>query len=194
LDQKGKPLLNAGDGILTFRGNGADEQEKLVTAPKTLQVLRTEPSTYEANWRKALPKTERPVIQGKLFEPSSELAHQDIRFDYKSKNFVATANPAHGSGEKTRPVVIAHLGASQVHPGNTARVGGNSTPSGSHTNASATSTTRSSTHVNSETHSSTSSRTSSESRGYSQSYSSSAASENRTTNQPSSSAPATPRH
>lgn len=197
LDQKGKPLLNARDGILTFRGNGADEQEKLVTPPKTLQVLRTEPSSYEANWRKALPKTERPVIQSKLFKPSSELAYPDILFDYKSKNFVATANPANGSGEKTRPVVIAHLGASQVypvHPGNTARVGGNSTQSGLHTSTSAASPTRSSTHVNSETHSSTSSRTSGESRGYSQSHSSSAASESRTTSQPSSSAPATPRH
>lgn len=200
LDQKGKPPLNTQGGILIFRGKGADQQEEIVNPPKTLQFLKSDPSTYEANWRKALPKTERPVIQSKLFKPSPELAHQDIRFDFKTKNFVATANPANGSAEKNRPVVVAHLGAGQVAPvrsGNTAQASGNSTQSRSHSSSTGASTTASSNRANSESRNSNSSRTSStESRGYSQSYSSSSASENRTTSQPSSSgsASASPRH
>lgn len=188
-DQKGKPPLNAQDGVLTYRGKGVTEHENIVAPSKTLQVLRTELPAYETNWKKGLPKTERPVIQSKLFKPSPELVHQDIRFDYKTKNFVAAVNSA--NGEKTRPLVVAHLGAGRVStppPENTVHAADHSTQSGSHSTASSNST----------AHNSSSSRTSSSgSRGYSQSYSSgSAASQSRTTSQPSSSGstPATSHH
>jgi hypothetical protein len=192
LDKKGKPPLNAEDGILTFKGNGAEEQEKLVETPKNLQVLGTDSATYEANWRKALPKIERPVIEGKLFRPSSELAGQDIRYDYKSKNFVTSAKATEGSGEKYRPIVVAHVGANKIYSGNGAGGGGNSGQSGSRSGGSSA-TARNSSHGNSESRGSTSSRSSSESRGSSQSYSSSA-SESRAASPPSSPAPSSPRH
>jgi FecR protein len=182
LDTRGKAPLNVEDGVLIFHGKGTQEEGETKTPPKTLQIVSSQPSGYETSWIKTLPKAEQPVIEGRLFNSRAQLANQSIRFDYKTRNFVASTE---GAGGKTHTVVIAHVGVNGARGVSSGAARVNSTQSGgSHGSSSAGA------RGASESRNSTSSRSSStaSSRGYSQTYSAPSAGEIRA----SSPAPAAP--
>jgi len=117
LDVKGKPPLNAMDGVLLFHEKRGEEVVRVIAAPKNLQIETYRPWGYQANWTKDMPKVEKPVIEAKLLNratasPSlmgraagNQKNQVAIRYDYETRNFVGLSNgAAHG-----RPQVIAHL-------------------------------------------------------------------------------------
>jgi FecR-like protein len=124
LDVKGKPPLNAKDGVLVFQQKKGQEVATVKAEPKKLEIVRNVPAGYETNWTKNMPKVEKPVITGKVLkngtEPwsvvspktGSQKVQTAIRYDYKTKNFVAATNGAASERGKEQPVVIAHVGAS----------------------------------------------------------------------------------
>jgi FecR protein len=193
LDTKGKPPLNADDGVLTFHGKGAQEIEQIKPRPKNLQIVKSLPAGYEATWAKNLPKVEKPVIEGSLLQSRAGLANQEIRFDYKTRNFIASSKIPEGPGEHTRSVVIAHLGSSRANSSASHTTNGNTLGGGSPRNGGGeASSSRNSSHGNSGTGASSSSRWSSSStRTSSQPSSGAGGGEGRTVS-PAISAPPTP--
>jgi hypothetical protein len=127
LDGKGKPPLNAKDGVLVFHGKNGQGVAKIIAAPKDLKIVDDRLPGHEANWAKNLPKVEKPVIEGRLIKggPSSEglKAAQDasrerqtsIRYDYKAGDFAVFAKGAEAGRGNGRPVVFEHLGVTQGH-------------------------------------------------------------------------------
>jgi hypothetical protein len=125
-DVEGKPPLNGKDGVLVFQEKKGKEIAEVKAEPKKLEIVRNVPAGYESNWTKNAPKAEKPVITGKVLkngtEPWSVVAAKAgsqkvgtpaIRYDYKTKNFVAATTNGVASGKgKQAPVVVAHVGAS----------------------------------------------------------------------------------
>jgi hypothetical protein len=122
-DAQGKQPLHAKEGVLMFRGKGGFELEKIKASPEKLQIVKESPISFEERWQKDLPKVEKPVIAGRLLSGGKNLlsltpprsANQkgpaDIRFDYKSQNFVARSAAVGGGRGNGRPVVVASLGS-----------------------------------------------------------------------------------
>jgi hypothetical protein len=125
LDVKGKPPLNAKDGVLMFHEKGGPGVTKIKAAPKDLQIVDNLLPGREANWAKNLPKVEKPVIEGRLLKGGTgsgsltalQNANQkiqfSIRYDYKAKDFAVFANAVGSARGNDRPVVIAHIGSTQ---------------------------------------------------------------------------------
>jgi FecR protein len=144
LDRKGEPPINAKSGIFT-----------LTLGKDGLQAKFTPPPSNSVHWENSLPKAfsseqnlmasaarvAPPVIQGSMIRviPDSELGmyapqlskvdDKDIRYDYKTGNFVATrtlGTPVDGIGGKNAAgtTVVAHVGSNGVTGGVTGHSGG----------------------------------------------------------------------
>lgn len=123
LDVPGKPPLNAKDGVLTLHKKDGQEIVHLKSAPQSLRMLNSWPGPIEEKWARSLPKVEKPVIEGRLLngmagsgkltvaQAGNQKERDDIRFDYKSQNFVARSGGAGGGRGSQRPVVVASLGS-----------------------------------------------------------------------------------
>jgi FecR protein len=144
LDRKGDPPINAKSGIFT-----------LALEKNGLQGKFDAPPGSGVHWESSLPKAfssdqtlmasatrvAPPVIQGTMMRmiPGDELSlsasqpskaqDKNIRYDYKTKNFVATRTPGapvDGIGSKgtSGMTVVAHVGSNGVSGGVTGRSGG----------------------------------------------------------------------
>src|SRR5208282_3968988 len=105
-DLKGKPPLNASDGVLTFHGKGTQEMAEIKSTPEKLQIVTSLPAGYDASWTKSLARVEQPVIEGRRLNGGVSLAsvtasqtgnpktQAAIRYDYKTRNFLAFSSVA----------------------------------------------------------------------------------------------------
>jgi hypothetical protein len=122
-DVAGKPPLNAKDGVLTLHKEDGQEITQLKSAPQTLRMANALPGALEGKWAWSLPRVEKPVIEGRLMKsatglPNSlaaraenQMGQNEVRFDYKSQNFVTHSAGATGERGSGRPVVVASLGS-----------------------------------------------------------------------------------
>ena len=141
LDQKGKPPINAKDGILVLTAEKGKLQGRIEMPPaKALHYRddRLNGFSGKKDLLAAIPKVPAPVIQGRIMEPKIETSGKlgwemtskaqgnAIRYDYKGKGFVerpASGN-APGRNEGGRPVVVARVGSNGVSGGVTTGRGG----------------------------------------------------------------------
>jgi hypothetical protein len=120
LDAKGRPPLNAKDGVLVFHHVRGAEVAEVKAAPRNLQIESYRPGGYEQNWTKHMPKVERPVIEARVltsrpwnimaWAPGNQRNPLTIRYDYKTGNFVAPTNGVWEGRGHARLEVIAHFG------------------------------------------------------------------------------------
>ena len=125
LDVRGKPPLNAKNGVLMFHEKGGQEVTKIKTAPRDLKIVDNLLPGHEANWAKNLPKVERPVIEGRVLNGGSgsvsltallntnQKSQLSIRYDYKARDFAVFAKDAGSARGNERPVVVEHLGSTR---------------------------------------------------------------------------------
>lgn len=145
LDQKGKPPINAKNGIfvLALGKNGIEGKFEPVPA-KGLQWEVNPPKEFssERNLLARAAKVTPPVIEGRMIRIASNPAQvtaaiqaskqeeNTIVYDYKSRNFVQPRSSATGTGadagsrSSSAPVVIAHVGSHGVSGGVTGHDGG----------------------------------------------------------------------
>ena len=122
LDVKGMRPLHSKDGVLMFHEKDGQQVVKIKSAPEDLRVEENLPAGYESKWAKDLPKVEKPLIEGRLMSmgnaSSGAIAKLTgtgkgqpiIRYDYKTRDFVAPANVVGGARGNERTGVLAHLG------------------------------------------------------------------------------------
>jgi hypothetical protein len=120
LDTKGKPPLNAKDGVLVFHQVRGTEVAEVKTATRSLQIETYRPGGYEQNWTKHMPKVERPVIEARVltyrpwnimaWAPGNQKNPLTTRYDYKTGDFVAPTNGVWEGRGHGQLEVIAHFG------------------------------------------------------------------------------------
>jgi len=137
LRPKGKTPKNAKDTVLVLtEGKKGLQAKTVLMAAKDISAVQDLPKGFMTNPLKGLPQVERPVIQGRLVEtaindrreqllsqavggrqatpPAGGQKSDNIRYDYKSKNFVGLGEATGGKRGREPPQVIAHLGPSGV--------------------------------------------------------------------------------
>jgi FecR protein len=125
LDQKGKPPLNAKNGIFTLALNKGELHAGIEPAPKTVQLESSLPRSFTqehtliASTLKATP----PDIQGRMIHivtstagaqreiQAAALPQNQIHYDYKTHNFVAPRTSSTGVASNNSPIVVAHVGS-----------------------------------------------------------------------------------
>jgi len=148
LDQKGKPPINAKNGVFWLASGKDGLHARFAPDPADASHWKMGPPKNFVAERVLLagvPKVTAPVIQGRMmnvFSRSTQLAKlmQDsgrpqsgISYDYKTKNFVASRPAGVGiAGSKggSAPVAVAHVGSHGVSGGVTGHSGGWSGGSG----------------------------------------------------------------
>ncbi len=186
-DVKGHRPINANDGVVILHGDGPAEVAQIKPAPQTLVLLPSLPAGYENAWAKHLPKVPQPVIEGRLLDSTFISANssvprvavketQSIRYDYKSRSFVALLAPQPGLSSKDRHVVAAYVSPTSETGKSTKNSAGSLSlrPAGANNSGSSSSSSNTASHNNSGSRSS--SHSSSSSAGYSHSSSSSGSS------------------
>jgi uncharacterized membrane protein YgcG len=139
LDQKGKPPVNAKSEILVLAVEKGRIQAGVQPVPtKGVHVVASVPRGVERGLVESAPRVAQPVIQARVLEDVAEHGSQSarqgseqktptvIRYDYKTRNFVAS-----GKTERNeRAEVIAHVG-SNARGVDHVEMGGRGSPGGS---------------------------------------------------------------
>lgn len=144
LDQKGKPPLNAKNGVLTLALNKGELHAGFESAPKTLQLETNLPRAFteDHNLIATVPKAAPPDIQGRMIHvvtstadarrefQAAALPQNQIHYDYKTHNFVAPRTSPAAAGSNSSPIVVAHLGSHGVSGGSIGHASGANNYSG----------------------------------------------------------------
>jgi len=111
--------------VLTEGRNGL-QAKTVVMAAKDIRVEQDLPRGFMRNPLEGLPQAERPAIQGRLIETAVDggrhavtptalqKGEANIRYDYKTRNFVALGDRTGGTRGREAATVVAHMGGSGV--------------------------------------------------------------------------------
>jgi len=141
LDQKGKPPVNAKNGILVLGMENGKLQARMETPPaKGIHLRETVPNEFfgKKDLLAGIPKVAAPEIQGKILEKSLDYRGEPIsaltlrstenaiRYDCKSRGFVESGRSGNTSqnNEGGYSVVVARVGSHGVSGSVTGNGGG----------------------------------------------------------------------
>jgi len=139
LDRNGQPPINAKNGVFLLAMEKDEIQARFEPVPaKGLHWETSLPKEFSQDriLMATATKITPPVIEGRILRLASDRGpitletskqeENEIRYDYKTRNFVATRTTGNGAGRTiaSQPVVLAHVGSHGVSGGVTGHGGG----------------------------------------------------------------------